>query len=135
MRSRIYAALVAALVLSLLSATFVAAAGGSPWVRLGNTTVNDKVDRDTIAVTARRGDFKAIQLRVFERDVQFREVVIRFGNGSLQNVGLRNVIQAGGHSRVIDIDGADRVIRAIELVYDAQSLGGKRARVEVWGRH
>ena len=134
MRPPISAALVAALVLSLLSTTLTAAEG-SRWVRLGNTKVNDKVDRDTVTVSARRGDFKAIQLRVFERDVQFREVVIRFGNGSLQSVALRSVIQAGGHSRVVDIDGADRVIRAIELVYDAQSLGGKPARVEVWGRH
>jgi hypothetical protein len=97
--------------------------------------VSDKVDRDTISVTARRGNFKAIQIRVFERDVQFREVAIRFANGGLQTVELRSVIRAGGHSRIVDIEGSDRVIRAIELVYDAQALGGRTARVEVWGRH
>jgi hypothetical protein len=136
MRSRLGAALAAAVVLSLFTSTLLAAAPQRPaWARLGTTTVSDKVDRDTINVTARRGDFKALQIRVFERDVEFREVSIRFANGDLETVELRRVIQAGGHSRVVDIPGKDRVIRAIELVYDAQSLGGKNARVEVWGRH
>jgi hypothetical protein len=123
------------LLTSLLVASAAEAARRPAWVKLGSTSVSDRVDRDTIAVTARRGNFEALQIRVSERDVQFREVAIRFANGDLQNVELRNVIRAGGQSRIIDIEGRDRVIRAIELVYDAQALGGKSARVEVWGRH
>jgi hypothetical protein len=135
MRFRSHAAVAAFLVLSFLAASLVAAAPRPRWVKLGSTQVSDKVDRDTILVTARRGNFKALQIRVHERDVQFREVSIRFASGDLQNVEVRDVIRAGGQSRIIDIHGQDRVIRAIELVYDAQSLGGKSARVEVWGRH
>jgi hypothetical protein len=135
MFTRRSAAVAATLTLALFVATAVAAAPRPRWVRLGSTSVSDRVDRDTIAVTARRGNFKALQIRVFERDVQFREVAIRFANGDLQNVALRDVIRAGGQSRIVDIEGQDRVIRAIELVYDAQALGGRQARVEVWGRH
>ena len=134
MRSRPYVAIAALIAVSLFTGS-IAAAAPARWVRLGSTKVTDRVERDTIAVTARRGNFKALQIRVFERDVQFREVAIRFANGDLQTVELRNVIRAGGQSRIVDIEGHDRVIRAVELVYDAQSLGGKEARVEVWGRH
>ena len=67
--------------------------------------------------------------------MQFREVKIHFGSGDSQNVELRRVIPAGGESRLIDIEGrGDRVIRSIEFLYDAQSLGGK-AKVKVWAKN
>jgi hypothetical protein len=48
---------------------------------------------------------------------------------------LRDVIRAGGESRVIDLRGDARDITRIEFWYDAQTLGrGRGARVEVWGR-
>jgi len=47
-------------------------------------------------------------------------VKIHFGDGETQDVELRNVIPAGGESRVIDVEGRDRAIRSIEFRYDAQ---------------
>jgi hypothetical protein len=105
------------------------------WERIGQATVSDRLDHDTIPVTARQGSFKAIQLKVSGHAVQFREVKIHFANGEAQNVELRNVIPAGGESRVIDVEGGDRVIRSIELVYDAQTRRGRRARVVIFGRN
>ena len=125
-------------VLTLLAALAfagIATAKSSPaWVLLGERTVTDAVDHDAIPVTKAGGTYQAIQLKVFERGVQFRRVTIHFGNGSRQEVELRAVIPAGGESRVIDVAGGDRVINRIELVYDAQSLAGHRAVVRVFGR-
>jgi len=51
-------------------------------------------------------------------------------------VALRDVIPAGGESRVIDIEGrGDRTVSSIELRYDAQSLVGKKARVRIYGKN
>ena len=122
-------------VLVALAGAGVAAAKSQPaWLLLGERTVTDAVDHDVIPVTKAEGTYQAIRLKVFERAVQFRRVVIHFGNGTRQEVELRTVIPAGGESRVIDVAGGDRVINRIELVYDAQSLAGHRAVVRVFGK-
>jgi Protein of unknown function (DUF2541) len=111
------------------------AEAGRRWELLGTLTVSDAVDHDTLVVTAVRGTFRRIKIQVEDRAVQFREVKIHFGSGDSQNVELRRVIPAGGESRLIDIEGrGDRVIRSIEFLYDAQSLGGK-AKVKVWAKN
>lgn len=108
---------------------------GPRWELLGERLVTDKADHDTLPVTAAQGTFRSIKLEVRERAVQFHSVTIHFGDGEKQEVALRNVIPAGGESRVIDVEGRDRVIRSIEFRYDAQSILGKQARVLVYGKN
>ena len=106
------------------------------WELLGSRTVTDRADHDTLKVGADKGNFTAVKFEVQRRAVAFRRVVIRFRNGDDQKVELRDTIGANGESRVIDIDGRDRVIRSIEFWYDAQSLGrGGQATVRVLGRN
>lgn len=108
---------------------------GDAWVVLGERNVTDKADHDRIAVPASRGTFTAVKFEVLRHAVDFRRVVIHFGNGDDQNVELRNTIPAGGSSRVIDIDGANRVIRSIEFWYDASTIGrGRTATVRALAR-
>jgi hypothetical protein len=133
------ALLLFAVTLCLLASTTLEArprrgGGGGGWELLGTRTVTDRADHDVI--TARfQGTFRSLKIKVEGRAVQFRDVKVHFGNGDVQDVELREVIPAGGESRVIDIDGRDRVIRSVELKYDAQSLGGKRAVVKVFGKN
>ena len=123
----------AALLLAALLPAAASADRRGGWVLLGERSVTDARDHDTIAVTAARGDFRRLQLRVLDRAVQFHAVKVHFASGETQELELREVIRAGGRSRVIDLEGRDRVIRSIELRYDAQSLGGRPARVRVYG--
>jgi hypothetical protein len=126
---------VAALLLAALLPAAAEAARRGGWILLGERTVSDARDHDVIAVTAARGDFRRLQLRVLDRPVQFHSVKVHFANGETQELELREVIRAGGRSRAIDLEGRDRVIRSIELRYDAQALGGRTARVRVYGLH
>ena len=50
-----------------------------------------------------------------------------------QELELRERIPSGGRSRELDLDGKERSVEKIVLVYDAQSLGGRSA-VTVFGR-
>lgn len=129
--------ILAVLVVLVAAAGIVQAQGrGAQWVLLGSRTVTDRADHDTITVTGAKGTFTAVKFEVRQRAVDFHRVVIHFANGGDQNVELRNTIRAGGESRVIDINGGDRVIRSIEFWYDAKTLGkGGRAVVRVMGRH
>jgi hypothetical protein len=128
--------MILAVLVVLAAAGIVQAQGrGAQWVILGSQTVTDRADHDTIRVTGAKGTFTAVKFEVRQRAVDFHRVVIHFANGGDQNVELRNTIRAGGESRVIDIDGADRVIRSIDFWYDAKTLGrGGRAIVRVLGR-
>lgn len=104
------------------------------WELLGTRSVTDKVDHDSIAA-GRQGTFRSLKIAVQRQPVQFRDVKIHFANGDVQHVKLRDVIRAGGTSRVIDVEGRDRVIRSIEFWYDAQSVRGKQATVRVFGKN
>jgi hypothetical protein len=103
------------------------------WTRLGERSVTDRLEHDTIVVTGARGDFRAIQLRVKGVGIQFHDVKVYFRSGGVQDLTVRDVIPAGGRSRAIDLRGGDRVITKIEFWYDAQSILGRKATVEVYG--
>lgn len=135
MKARFALLALALLVFAQIAITADASAARRPrWELLGQRSVTDRVDHDTIAVTAAEGTFRALKLRVKGRAVQFRDMKIHFSSGHVQDVDLRRTIPAGGESRVIDIRGrGDRVVRSVEFWYDAQALGGKQAEVELYG--
>ena len=125
-----------AVLVVLVCAVSALGAQSGRWELIGERTVTDRADHDTVKVGAAKGDFTAIRIEVRRRAVNFKRVVIHFRNGDDQKVELRDTIAANGESRVIDIDGKDRVIRAIDFWYDAQSLGrGGQATVRVLGRN
>lgn len=124
-----------ALVLLIALGTVTPTLAEGRWKSLGVLHVNDRVDRDTLRVGAKKGTFDAIRLRVEVRAVQFHDLKIHFENGDVQDVAIRSVIRRGRYSRVIDLDGGQRAIDKIVFVYDAQTRRrGRGARVEVFGR-
>lgn len=127
--------ILAVLVVLVAAGTIQAQGPGADWAFLGSRTVSDRADHDTIKVTPPKGTFTAVKFEVQRHAVDFHRVVIHFANGGDQKVELRNSIRAGGETRAIDIDGANRVIRSIDFWYDAKTLGrGGRAAVRVFGR-
>jgi hypothetical protein len=114
----------------------VAISAQARWELLGQRNVTDRADHDTIAVTGAKGTFKSIKIEVRRRAVDFQRVVVHFANGDDQQVELRATIPAGGESRVIDLEGNDRVIRSIDLWYDARTIGrGGMAALRILGRN
>jgi len=132
-RNRKFAAL-GLLVLGLVAFAVPATAGyRNHWVLLGERSVTDGVDHDRIVVTAARGRFRKLAVRVFDRPVQIHDMKVHYGDGFVQDVEIRKIIPAAGWSRIIDLSGGKRVIRSVEFWYDAQSLGGQ-ATVRVFGQ-
>ncbi|MGH7858547.1 MAG: hypothetical protein ACREQY_14580 [Candidatus Binatia bacterium] len=126
---------IALLALAVLVVAPATAAEKDDWEALGTRQVTDKVDHDTILVTAKEGKFTKLQVRVRVAAVQFRSMKVNFANGETLDVELKDVIRPGKGSRVIDLPGAERVIKSVEFVYDAQTLGKKGAVVRLFGRH
>lgn len=104
------------------------------WELLGERAVTDRADHDAISVTRSEGTFRQIKFTVHRHAVDFRRVVVHFGNGADQTVSMRGTIRAGGETRAIDLEGSNRVIRSVEFWYDANSRG-RQAVVRLYGKN
>ena len=93
------------------------------------------MDRDAIPVTVREGTFRGIQLKVRKAGVTFRDVKVYYANGSVEDIKIRRHIPAGGETRVIDLDGRNRVITKVVFWYNTKPGRARRATVELWGMH
>ena len=91
------------------------------------------MDHDNIKVSRGEGSFRQIQLRVRGGGIQFRHVLVHFGNGDSQEVQVRQRIPAGGQTRAIDLRGESRNISSVELWY-AKAHWQQRPAVELYGR-
>ncbi len=108
------------------------------WVFLGQRAVSDRLDHDIINVSAKKGHFKALHLKVKGASVDFHKVVVVFANGSKQEIKLRNTIPSGGQTRAIDLNGKGRFIKEIRFWYDANIFRKRKNKrktvVSVWGK-
>ena len=103
------------------------------WERLGQSRVDGRRDHDDIRMNT-RGGFRAIQLRVQGGAIEFQRVVVHFENGADTEVEVRDRIQAGGQTRVIDLPGDQRRIRSVEVWYGKENRGFRRPTLVVYGR-
>ena len=102
------------------------------WELLGEKRVDRRGDRDVIRVGRKEGRFEKIALEVRDNDVEIRDLKVFFHRGPPQDLQVRERIREGQRTRPIDLQGGDRVIDRIELVYRTRGRG-ERATVAVYG--
>jgi hypothetical protein len=105
------------------------------WEYLGEANVDGAVDHDRIVVTAAKGEYRAIEIRVEKGPIVFDHVVVHFGNGASDPIAIRSRIPAGGKTRVIDLPGNRRVIESVEFWYERGSWASEKPKVRLWGLH
>ena len=105
----------------------------SGWEKLGERSVNGKIDKDTIYVGKYKGRFAKLSLVVLESDLELLGFEIKFDKGMTFQPVVRHTFREGSRSRVIDLPGDERVIKQVTLRYK-NTAGGGRARVQVWAR-
>jgi hypothetical protein len=104
----------------------------SAWTQVGVRDVRDRTDRDTIVVEGRR-QFERIKLCVYRNPVHFFDVDVRFANGGHQDVSVRQRINPGQCTRAIDLNGDDRNITTVSMLYEETSYRrGAHATVRVF---
>jgi hypothetical protein len=112
-----------------------AVASAQRWEYLGEANVDGVADHDRITVTAAKGEYRAIQIRVEKGPIRFDHVIVHFGNGASDPIYVRTLIPAGGKTRVIDLPGNRRVIESVEFWYERASLTSAKPKVALWGLH
>ncbi|SHI40708.1 DUF2541 family protein [Aquimarina spongiae] len=105
------------------------------WEHLGSRTVNYRLDKDVIKVTAREGGFTKLKVKVTGGSLNMHKMVVQYGNGKKDIIPLRYNFSRKSATRLIDLEGGKRVIRDITFFYDTKNLSKKRAKVHVFGRH
>ena len=116
------------LVLALVSP----AAYGKRWVLLGTAHVDKTEDHKTIHVGTAAGQFHRIQLRVNGAPVEFQRVVVHFGDGTKEELGVAERVRAGGKTREIELPGERRAIDGVEMWYSKENLD-TRPEVTLYG--
>jgi hypothetical protein len=99
---------------------------------LGEAHVDGRAAHDNISI--HEGAFRSLQLRVENGPIEFDHVVVHYENGGNEELRVREVIPAGGHTRDIDLRGDRRNIRSVELWYGKAAPRSGRPRVTVYGR-
>ncbi|MDQ3016420.1 MAG: hypothetical protein M3R25_06860 [Bacteroidota bacterium] len=117
----------------LLIFAYQASISAQAWAFLGASKVHGHADHDEILVTGLKGDFSAIKLMVENEGIQFDRVVVHFANGGKQELVLRDFIAAGGETRVMDLTGRDRIIRAVDFFYKSNVMTKRKGKVLLYG--
>ncbi len=119
-----------------LSAAMALSAMASPAAAetlLGVRDVRDRTDRDTIYLNGHR-EFSRIRLCVYRNPVHFYDLDVRFNNGGHQDVSVRSRINAGECTRWIDLNGRNRDIAYVTMLYEETSWRrGAHATVRLFG--
>ena len=103
------------------------------WKQLGEKDVNFNIDHDRI-IARDKGHIREIHMSVKYAPVKFQKVVINYKDGQKQEVEFLEDVPLGHVSRSITIEGNGHIIDSIDLWYETDSLGGKKAKITVFGR-
>ena len=132
MRSKNTLAVFAALLLLIASTSVLKAQ--REWTHLGDKHVDGNSDHDKISLGSSEGWFHQLQIRVDDAPVSFKRVVVHFGNGTDEELQFRQIIEAGGSTRAMDLRGRRRIIKSVEFWYEKVSADSKRPTVRLYGR-
>jgi hypothetical protein len=106
----------------------------SGWTRLGSTVADFKTERDRVTVGGNQGPFREIMFEVDGSDLEMRDIVVTFGDGSRFSPDSRPRYQEGSRSRTIDLPGERRTIRQVEFSYRSLDKRSGRATVTLYAR-
>ena len=104
------------------------------WKVLGSAKVHGHADHDEIWVTGMEGDFKAVKLMVENEGIEFNRVVLHFANGTKQELNIRRFLPAVGETKVLDLNGDDRVIKKVDFYYESKASSKTKAKVVLYGK-
>jgi len=104
------------------------------WHKIAQTTADLKKDRDEVMVVG-ADHYQAIRLKVTDVPVEITDFTVIYENDTKQDISVKTLIKPGDETRVIDLDGKDRAIKKIVLMYKSvPNAEHDKSVIEIWGR-
>lgn len=104
------------------------------WHKIAETSADLKMDKDEVAVLG-KDHFKSLKLKVTDAPVEFTDLTVYYENDTKQDIPVRTLIKEGGETRMMDLEGRDRAIKKIVLMYKtAPNAERDKAHIEIWGQ-
>lgn len=105
------------------------------WEHLGTRKINYSLEKDHIMVTAAEGSLTSLKLKVTGGDLNMHRMVVVYGNGMRDEIELRHHFRHRSSSRIIDLNGNNRIIKQVIFWYDTKNYANHRATIHLYGRH
>lgn len=103
------------------------------WHKITQTVADLKQDHDDVLIEG-EDHFKALRLHIEDAPVEMEQLSVVYGDGQHEDIPVRYLINPGGDTRQIDLEGKDRIIKKIVLKYKTVSNPEHdKARIEIWG--
>jgi hypothetical protein len=103
------------------------------WHKIGETRVDFKKERDEISILG-ANRFAAIKLKVDDAPVDLVGAEAYYESGDKQDLKLYASIKAPGESDVVNLNGGERTLKKIVLIYKTiPNYKDKHAHIEIWG--
>ncbi|MEP7168088.1 MAG: hypothetical protein ABI855_01830 [Bacteroidota bacterium] len=104
------------------------------WHKIGETHVDFKNERDELKVLG-KDQFKQIKLRAEDAGIEFNDVEVYYENDNTpQKIHVAMILKAGEETRSIDLEGRNKSIDKIVLIYKTVPNQQKeRGEVAVYG--
>jgi Protein of unknown function (DUF2541) len=104
------------------------------WEKLGETKVSQTEANDEFTFPSNGPILKAIKIKSKKGGINLQRCVIHFANGEKKSIELRNDIQPGGESRIINLPGNQSAITRFLFWYGTPQSGDQKAELEIWGK-
>lgn len=103
------------------------------WHKIGETKVDFTKEKEEVVVMG-ADKFASIKFKVTEAPIDLTSIEVFYESGDNQMVNIGYPIKAAGESRLIALNGGERSIKKIVLMYKTiPNYKDKKAHVEIWG--
>jgi len=103
------------------------------WRILGTMQATHNGDHDAMEIKGPHDSYRKLKIKVRNSPVNIQKMVVRYEDGRPEEINLRSEIKEGGESRVIDLQGGKRKIKAIDFWYDTKGFLNGKAELTIFG--
>ncbi len=96
--------------------------------------VNYGVEKDEIAVTAWKGTYRALRLKVEGAPIRLISATIHYGNGTKEKLVINKRIPANSFTRSFDLKGQKRIVKKVSFIYKTVPKAPRKATIRLQGR-
>ena len=111
-----------------------AAGGPGSWHLLGTVQAKHSADHDAIFVAGPYDYFRKLKFKVANSPLNMQRMIVRYDDGGApENIELRFTIPQSGESRLIDLKGGRRKIKAVDFWYETKGFLNGKANLTLFG--